>query len=529
MITPPGATISAMFAQACATHRDRVAIQTSDRTWTYAALKEEVHRMATAYARLGIAPRDRVGIWLPNSPEWIVSALALIQLRATIVPVNARLRAAEMGALMAACPMRAIITTDRFLTNHYLDALDDLRTASEGPFPTVVALRGAREGCVDYGEIHAAASPRLSPEARAHAAGQDVDDLVSAFWTSGSTGDPKGVLTTHRVLENLHSYCERMGMVDTDRCLVSSPLFYIAGFNWCMLAPLLVGASIIPLSMFTAEEILDSIEEHRATVWVGVAHSHATVINHPSFTERELSSVRAVYAGGAALSLPDARRLVEATRLERFISVYGLTEAGGIATMTRPDDPLPTATSTIGFPLPSFEVRCVDPDTLRVVPADETGEIWLRTPYLSPGYLAANGTVTPLELEDGWFRTGDLGRMDADGRLTFVSRLKDIIKVNGENVSPAEVERVLMQHPAVQAACVVAIPDDARGEIVGAAVVPSDRDLADDDLLAFCRQRLAPFKVPRALLFLESLPTTSAGKPAAREVAQLVSGHVRSR
>jgi acyl-CoA synthetase (AMP-forming)/AMP-acid ligase II len=484
--------------------------------WTYVELDERVRRFAAALLELEVEPGERVGL-LPNGAEWIVANLATLAIGAVCVPINARLRAREIDHVLRTSPIAVLVTTEAFLSNRYLDLLEELiapaergeGTVASAAYPSlrrVVAIDGAREWTVD---------------AETLLGGADPDDAANVFWTSGSTGLPKGVVTSHRVLGNVWNVTEVLGVTAADRCLVPCPLFYVAGYYWCLLGPIMRGACAVVQRDLTPEETLELIEVERATTLIGVADAHRRLLGVARGSGRDTSSLRAGYVGGGKLSEAEVGEMRD-LGLDPLCCVYGMTETGGITTMTDRDASVTEIATTIGRPLPGFELRFVDPASGEDVPPDAPAELWVRSPFDLVGYEGA----APRDPGE-WFATGDLVERDADGLLIFAGRSKDVVKVGGENVTPTEVEEVLREHDGVAAVAVVGVPDPSRSEVTAAVLVLSE-GVDDGEIVAFCRARLAPFKVPRHLVRVEQLPHTATGKVARAEVKALATAAAES-
>ncbi|HEX4305145.1 MAG TPA: AMP-binding protein [Solirubrobacterales bacterium] len=503
---------------------ERPAVVCGEVRWTYAELDRRVRRFAAALLGLGVEAGERVGLLLPNGADWIVANLATLTIGAVCVPINARLRAREIDHVLRTSPIAILVTTEAFLSNRYLDLLEELIAPEErgegevasATYPSlrrVVAIGGARGWTVEAEALVAAADPD-APRVAALTTAAAPDDAANVFWTSGSTGLPKGVVTSHRVLGNVWNVTEVLGVTAADRCLVPCPLFYVAGYYWCLLGPIMRGACAVVQRDLTPEETLELIEVERATTLIGVADAHRRLLGVARGSERDTSSLRAGYVGGGKLTEAEVEEM-RALGLDPLCTVYGMTETGGITTMTDRDASVAEIAATIGRPLPGFELRLVDPEGGEDAPLGAPAELWVRSPFDLVGYEGAE----PRDPEE-WFATGDLVERDADGPLTFAGRSKDVVKVGGENVTPAEVEEVLREHERIDQVAVVGVPDPARSEVTAAVLVLSE-EVDDGEIVAFCRARLAPFKVPRHLVRVERLPHTATGKVARAEVKAL--------
>jgi HIP---CoA ligase len=534
-------TIPRMVLDTCAEHPLRPAVVDGTRSADYAELAEEVTRLANALLGLGVRRGDSVALWLPNYLEWVTSNLAIMEVGAVCVPVNTRLKADEVRYVLAQSEAIVLITTTGFKTNDFAGILRGygLRTvdagAADGPprqrvdlLPAlrhVVAVRESVDWALSYDQLVADAAPTPSDELTSRLAATEPTDASTLFWTSGSTGLPKAAETSHVVLDNIAVYCEMLGYRETDACLVSTPLFYTTANYWAMLAALMCGGRVVLTQSFDAEEVWTSVARFGVTVMIGIPNAFIDYLAHESFRPEYLGSVRLVWFGGATVppelvarmrTLPGppdgaARRVV--------LQVYGMTETGGITMMTATDDsPEDTATS-IGFALPDFELRLVSPDSGLDVEDGTPGELWLRGKYLLRGYRNVTDEQIRATYREGWFRTGDLISRSPEGRCRFVGRIKDVIKVGGENVTAREVELVLYTHPAVREVAVVGVPDARRNEAV-VAFVSTSAEVTADELVEHCAARMARFKVPREIVLRDDLPKTPTGKiekPVLRE------------
>jgi fatty-acyl-CoA synthase len=314
------------------------------------------------------------------------------------------------------------------------------------------------------------------------------------------------------VLDNIWNYAQQLDHSHEDRCLAATPLFYTTANYWVMLVALMHGACILPLLEFTPDEVLTTIDREKVTLVVGIPNQFITYLNHPRFGSYSLQSVRRIWSGGAMLPLELAEKLVEGFELDSLHQVYGMTETGGITTVTPADLGLEEMVATVGRPLPGFELRLVDPSTGENVGPGREGELWVRSPYNPPGYYGMSAHDSSAYFADGgWFRTGDIMAHDERDNYFFRGRIKDMIKVKGENVAAREIEIVLFSHPQVVQAAVVGVPDPVRNEAV-VAFIQTNGACDEDDILELCRSRLAPYKVPTKVIFRDNWPTTGTGK-----------------
>lgn len=518
-----------MFEATAARHPGRPAVISVDGRVTYRELAEDVHRLAGALFELGVEPGAKVGIWLPNYPEWVVCNLAIAAVGAVTVPLNARFREREAEYTLRSADVSVLITTDSFRSNRYLDMVaallpemlvsggGEIRSARLPDLRRVITVRSKRPWALSFEDLLQGHTPALSGRLRERIEAGRVDDPVDMFWTSGSTGPPKGAVISHAVLENIWNYNYLLHYSAADRCVVPTPLFYGTGHYWCMLASLACGAAMVLLREFTPEEVLPAVEREQATVLVGSPTTFLGYTTKFASLGVKTSSLRLAWTGGAHFPLSLAQDMKSLMEIEVIGQVYGMSEVAGITIMTRPPDTLEEVTSGVGFPLPGFELQLIDPQSGTDV-GDGPGELWIRSRMSLLTYygMPADELATYL-VAGGWYRTGDILERDPSGRYRFLTRLKDVIKVGGENVTASEIEEVLMSHPAVHQVAVFGVRDAKRSE-VPAAVVEASAPVTEAELRDWCRARMAPFKVPRHYLFRSSLPMTVTGKIARADI-----------
>ncbi|GAA0950135.1 FadD3 family acyl-CoA ligase [Actinocorallia libanotica] len=471
-------TIPALVEYAAAAHGDREALVDGEVRWTFAQLAERVRDAARAAAASGIRPGDRVGIWAPNSRHWIVQALGLSSAGAVLVPLNTRYKRAEAADILRRAKAVALYTVDGFLGVDYSAALagEDLPDLAR----TVLIDRvppGPETGL-----------PEVSPD--------DVSDII---FTSGTTGRPKGVRTTHG--QNLRVYAEWSKVVTLrpgDRYLLINPFFHTFGYKAGILACLLNGVTMVPEPVFDARRVAERLAEERISVLMGPPTVFFSLLEPGS---RPAHRVRLAGTGAANVPVDLIRRIREELGIPSVFTAYGLSESCGVVSICPVDADAATVAATTGPALPGTEIR-ID---------DGTGEILVRGYNVMQGYLDDPRATAEAVDADGWLHTGDVGVLDERGYLTITDRLKDMFVVGGFNAYPAEIENVLLAHPAVADASVVGVPDERLGE-VGAAflVLRSPADAAE--LTAWLRERLANFKVPRHFHFVDSLPRNPGGK-----------------
>jgi acyl-CoA synthetase (AMP-forming)/AMP-acid ligase II len=516
-----------MAAAAVERFGDGIAIVDGDAQLTHAELLDRSRSFGAALVASGVQPGDRVAIWAPNCVEWVVALMGLLQAGATLVPINTRFKGAEAAELLSRSGARALVTVTDFLDTDYLALLD---TAGVGlpELTTVVVARGqAPASAVDWDGFLARADDagRTEVDRRTAALGPDAPSDI--LFTSGTTGRPKGVVMTHgRTLQVATDWVAMTGLGPDDRYLMVNPYFHMFGLKAGILACLAAGATMAPEPVFDVARVLARVAEERITVLPGAPTIYQSILDHPDRDGFDLSSLRVAVTGAADIPVS----LIERVRAELPFSVvvtgYGLTEAGTASATTPEDDPETVAT-TVGRARPGFELRIVDGD--QEVPAGEPGEVLLRGPSVMLGYLDDPAATAEALDADGWLRTGDLGVLDARGNLRIVGRSKDMFIVGGFNAYPAEIENALLRHPDVQQAAVIGIPDERLGEVGMAFVVLRSTDPGiGPAILAWCRDEMANYKVPRAIEIVDELPVNATGKVVKDELRARVSAPGRT-
>ncbi|MCS6925527.1 MAG: long-chain fatty acid--CoA ligase [Candidatus Binatia bacterium] len=466
----------------------KVALGFEGRCWSYAEFCSRIERAAAVLSDLGLAPGERIAVLAQNLPATLEVLFACARLGAVLVPLNWRLAVPEHRYILHNCTP-TILAADSLHRSVLARAADGMRA-------TLLALEGEGEGqWLSYEQLVRTASP--APPAGS------FTDPVALLYTSGTTGNPKGaILTQSNLVWNAHNAYAMHEMTSADVVLTTLPLFHTGGLNIQTVPALLAGASVYLQRKFDPDETLTAIATVRPTLTLLVPTQMQILLAHPQWPHTDLTSLRLVGTGSSLV--PEVLIRGFAARGLSVVQVYGATETGPISIYLTAAYAHSKIGST-GKPAPYCEVRIVDA-TGRDVPAGVQGEIWVRGPAVSPGYWGE-----PPRGPEAWFATGDVGHRDSEGFYYIDDRIKDMIISGGENISPAQVENVLYDHPAVAEAAVIGIPDPQWIEIPIAIVVR--RDAVDaETLIAHCRARLAHFKAPRAVFFVDSLPRNAMGK-----------------
>ncbi len=476
----------------------RPALVFRERHLTYAEFQTGARKVGGILRSVGIAQGDRVILMAPNVPEFGLGYFGILFTGGTVVPLNPLLKAEEVQYILEDSGAAAMVS----LQASY-PLLRAARTSVGRKIPALVL--DARAGDVDAGDVAVSSlqedTPAIEPEL-------DAGDVAVCLYTSGTTGRPKGALLTHgNLLANIHSFREVLCVTEDDVFLAVLPLFHAYGATALFLEPLSAGASVVLEPRFTPEAVFQALAQHRVTIFMGVPSMYAVLASLPR-PPQNFSSVRLCISGGAPLS-PRVLEGFEARYGVPIYEGYGPTECGPVLTVNPPGGL--RKVGSVGLPIPQVELRVVD-EAGKPLPAGEVGEIAARGPNVMKGYLNRPEETREV-LRDGWYYTGDLGRMDEDGYFYILDRKKDMILVGGLNVYPREVELVLSRHPAVAEAAVIGVPDPIRGEAAKALVTLRDgQAVSPHDLLQWCRERLANYKAPRTIEVVPELPKTLTGK-----------------
>jgi acyl-CoA synthetase (AMP-forming)/AMP-acid ligase II len=530
MVDPP-ATIGDAVRRAARLFGTAEALVDDRHRMDFVALADRVDATARAWLALGLRHGDPVAIWAPNVAEWALAALGALDAGGVVVPLNTRYRPAEAADIIARSRARFAVCTEGFLGRGYASELVDVA----GTLPHLDAIVAVT---IADGDAAAPPVPDGALAWDAFGAGTVGDDVVQAaraavtagdvgdiIFTSGTTGAPKGVMTTHA--QTLRAFAEWSGVVgltEGDRYLVVNPFFHTFGYKAGLVASVLRGATVVCEPVFDAGRVLARIGTERITMLPGPPTLYLTILNDPARHDLDLGSLRLAVTGAAAVPVEMVRRMHDELGFETVVTGYGLTEATGVVTMCRAGDDPVTIATTSGRAIDGVEVAVVD-DSGNPLPAGEPGEVVCRGYNVMLGYHDNPAATAEAIDADGWLHTGDIGVLDDAGYLRITDRLKDMFIIGGFNAYPAEIENMLCEHPAVAQVAVVGVPDERMGEVGHAWVVPRTTAPADpgelaDDIVAWSRQRMANYKVPRVVHIVDTLPTNASGKVVKFELRQ---------
>jgi len=506
-------TTPGLLAAAARERPDDPAVVDGPVALSYRDLAARVDDAARALIASGVEPGDAVAIWAPNAWHWIAAALATHAAGARLVPINTRYKGEEAAYVLGRSRARVLVTVEGFLGVDYVRMLRAADVALPALTTIVVADGAVADGCVGWADFLARGGGVEGGEVARRSAALGPDDVCDIMFTSGTTGAPKGVLSTHgQSLRAFADWADLVGLRRGDRYLVVAPFFHTFGYKAGWLACLMTGAVVVPQPVFDVDAVLARIGRDRVTVLPGPPTLYLSLLAHPRRAEADLSSLRLAVTGAANVPVELVKRMGAELGFETVLTAYGLTESTGVVTMCRAGDDAETIATTSGRAIPGVEVRVVDDDG-RPVAVGSAGEVVVRGYTVTRGYLDdADATAAAID-RDGWLRTGDIGVLDDRGYLRITDRKKDMFIVGGFNAYPAEIENVLVRHPGIAQVAVVGAPDDRLGEVGVAFVVPRPGvALAGDELVAWSRERMANYKVPRRFEIVDALPLNATGK-----------------
>jgi len=501
-------TIPGVLQQMAALRPSDRVLSEDGQTWTASDLWQDVCAAGKGMLAAGLKKGDTFAIWAPNRADWIICALAGQMVGGVLVPLNTRYKGVEAGDILRRSRARLLFTVRDFLGTDYIDLI------AEEALPDLISkIEFSGTGENSWASFVASGAVVSDDTLNDVFAGLSPDDLCDVLFTSGTTGLPKGAMTAHR--QNVIIYTEwarAVGLERGDVYLIANPFFHAFGYKAGWLAALIGGAEILPHAVFDVSEVLQRIETEKVTVLPGPPTIFQSLINHDDLSRFDISSLTRTITGAASVPEQLVRDMKDILGFETVLTGYGLTEATGTVALSRQGDDIETVANYSGRALEGVEVKLVDSDGAEVEQG-APGEIWVRGFNVMQGYLDDEAATSEAITEDGWLKTGDIGVQDPRGYLKITDRAKDMFITGGFNCYPAEIENILLGHEFIIDAAVVGDPDERLGEVCHAHLVVKDGvSLDDTDLIAWARENMANFKVPRKVSFHDMLPRNAGGK-----------------
>jgi fatty-acyl-CoA synthase len=482
----------------------------SGRRWTYAELAVDVDRLARGLLAMGVAKGDRVGIWAPNCPEWVLVQYATAKVGAILVNVNPAYRTHELSYVLKQSGVGVLVTAESFKTSDYVAMVAEVRGDCPDLREVVVI------GTPSWDALVAGADAVGTDDVRTRSADLSFDDPINIQYTSGTTGFPKGAtLSHHNILNNGYFVAEMCGFTEDDVVVLPVPFYHCFGMVMGNLGSTSHGSTIvIPSPGFDPAATLRAVQETGATVLYGVPTMFIAELSLPDFPAYDLSTLRTGIMAGSPCPVEVMKRVVGEMHMSEVTIAYGMTETSPVSTQTRRDDDLERRVSTVGTVHPHVEVKVVDPESDVTVPRGETGELCTRGYSVMLGYWDEPEKTADVLDATHWMHTGDLATMDADGYVNIVGRIKDLVIRGGENVYPREIEEFLYSHPDIADVQVIGVPDERYGEELCAWIRLRDgaEPLDASAVRAYCEGKLAHYKIPRYVQVVDEFPMTVTGK-----------------
>jgi fatty-acyl-CoA synthase len=513
MINRP-TTIDPILASATERWSERPFIHFESRSYSYREVMADAERMARALIALGIQPGDRVALWMSNRIEWIIAQFAVTRLGAVLVPLNTRLRSVDISHMLRDSGSVVLITQHRADGFNYIDVVRDVLEAGDCPDLRRVIVAAPEDDLEPFFLSWAALADMADHADTDPVPEADIHAMAYILYTSGTTGLPKGVMLSHRNLNNCFNLAGQMS--DGDVFFLAYPLFAITGCHNTILATALVGGTVVLQERFDPDEAVTLIERHQCT-WIG---GHITAIEQlvscSTFAPERIASL---HSGRIFPRRPQHLPLLRKLGLKSAMSGFGLTESSGPLVNNSGLDE--ATVSTEGRPWPGNEIQIRDPDGA-VLPTGEDGIIFAKSPQIMLGYFNNPDATARTLVDGGWLRTGDMGRLDADGNLTFISRYDDVYKCMGFNVAGDEVEAFLVDHPGIAEVAVIGVADDRKGAVGAAFLITEPNTVVSlEDVVEFCKGRIASYKTPGHVICVPAFPRTAMGKVRKRELRHM--------
>ncbi|MCC7563571.1 MAG: AMP-binding protein [Methanobacterium sp.] len=498
-----------------------------DLRFTYREFDERVNLLAKGLLAIGIKKGDHVGIWAKNVPDWLTFMFATSKIGVVLVTVNTAYKSHELDYVLKQSDMKALAIIDGFRDVDYVqtvyELVPELKTHERGkldseefPFLKSVIYVGQEKhrGMYNTNELLLLGKHGNEEKFQSIKSSVNSDEVVNMQYTSGTTGFPKGVMLTHtNILNNGYYIGERQKFTEKDRLCICVPLFHCFGIVLAVMAAFSHGATMVMVELFDPLMVLAAVQKERCTALYGVPTMFIAEYSHPMFEMFDLSSLRTGIMAGSTPPIEAMKKVVNDMNMNEITSVYGLTEGSPGFTQTSVDDPLIKRVETVGKPLPECEVKIVDPETGETLGSNQTGEICCKGYNVMKGYYKMPEKTREVIDEDGWLHSGDLATLDEEGYYSIVGRIKDMIIRGGENIYPREIEEFLYTMPGVLDVQVVGIPDEKYGEIVGAFIILEEgAELTEEDVRDYAVTKIARFKVPKHVFFVDEFPLTASGK-----------------
>ena len=517
-------TLGQVLENAAEVFGERDALIFENERWTYQEFNKETNRVAKGLIALGVEPGERVAVWMTNRPEWLFLMFAIAKVGACIVPLNTRYRTDDVSYTVTQSRSTTLISLDRSGPINYQEMLQDsmpsIKNRKDGSLDVtnypdlqrIVILGSTDLDLVTSWQDFLENGERVGDsELELRSATADPDAMMMIAYTSGTTGHPKGVIHSHIPIRNTKERTQSLGLTCMDVHMNYLPLFHIYAFSEISMACVLTGGCQVLMDVFDAHEVLRLAEQEKATILHGFEAHWLDLLNAQEIDKRQLSVRMGTLPSGVESTIPIAERVQDV--FCPTITGFGMSETWAFVSMSNPSATREQRVNASGYPMNDYEFKVIDPDTREEKATGQPGELLIRGYAVTKGYWDKPEATKETIDSDGWLHSGDMGTVRSDGMIVFLGRYKDMLKVGGENVSPAEVEAYLRDMSEIMDAAVVAYPNERLGEIPVAYIIQRDgNDLTGDTIIARMKGRIASFKIPHHVFFVDSFPMTSSGK-----------------
>ena len=503
-------TLPQVVADAAAVYGSRIAIIDGEVQLTYAQLDAARISAARAFIAAGLKKGERIAIWAPNLYQWIIAAIGAQSIGGVLVPLNTRYKGSEGAYIIRSSGAKMLFTVGDFLGMRYPKMLAD---QSLPELERTVLFSGEAPACQSWEDFLAAGEAVPAKEVALRASAVTPDDTLDILYTSGTTGNPKGVVTGHgQNIRTFENWSATVALCSDDNYLIINPFFHSFGYKAGWLSAIICGACMIPVLSFDLDAVLAQIESEKISMIPGPPTIYQSLLAHPRRKEYDLSSLRLAVTGAAPVPIELVRQMREELGFEVVVTAYGLTESCGVVSICRADDSAERISHSSGRAMDGTEIQCVDKQGQSVA-AGIDGEIWVRGFNVMRHYFNNADATTEAITGDGWLKTGDVGVMDEDGYVRITGRIKEMFIVGGFNCYPAEIENILCDMPGIARAAVIGVSDERMGEVAKAFLVKDAGDPLDEAaVIEWSRAHMANYKLPRSVVFLPELPMNAGGK-----------------
>jgi fatty-acyl-CoA synthase len=484
--------------------------------YTYQEFYDLTTKVAKGLMAMGIEKGDHIGVWATNVPEWLLLQFGSARAGAVLVTVNTNYQKAELDYLLKQSDMKALFFIEEYRDVSYRKMVDAVKERIDD-YPSLkhfIHLGSVQSSYLSFEEMLTSGLSITDHELAARESSLHPDDVINMQYTSGTTGFPKGVMLTHyNIVNNARQIADSMNLTNQDRLCIPVPFFHCFGCVLGTLAAVSVGATMVPIVQFDPQEVLETVEKEKCTALHGVPTMFIAQLNHPSFSNYDLSTLRTGIMAGSPCPIEIMKKVIEKMGMAEITIAYGQTESSPVITQTRTDDPIERRVETVGKKHAQIEVKIIDPHTGKESAIGKQGELCTKGYHVMKGYYKMPEATEEVIDSEGWLHTGDLATVDEEGYYRITGRLKDMIIRGGENIYPREVEEFLYSHPDILDVQVIGVPDRKFGERVGACIqLKEGITVSEKEIKDYCKGRISSFKIPEYIFFVDQYPMTASGK-----------------